>query len=128
MKESLIFEKLKIGDEAVLAEVYRDHRKEFVLWMVKKYGCDTDVALEVYQNAILSLCENLRNGSIDMITSSIKTYLFALGKNKYFEFKRHKERFDANDYFIYVKFVENMPDEAVSAIEESFKKGLTGLK
>lgn len=122
MNESLIFEKLKIGDEAVLAEVYGNHREEFVLWMVKKYSCDTEVALEVYQNAILSLCENLRNGTLNIITSSIKTYLFALGKNKYFEFKRHKERFDLNDYFIYAKFVENVTDEAVSAFEENFKK------
>jgi RNA polymerase sigma-70 factor (ECF subfamily) len=122
MKESLIFEKLKIGDESVLAEVYGNYRDEFVFWMVKKYGCDTDVALEIYQNAILLLCENLRSGSLEIITSSIKTYLFALGKNKYFEFKRYKERFDIDDYSIYANYIENTTDESISRYEDNFKK------
>jgi RNA polymerase sigma factor (sigma-70 family) len=121
MNESLIFEKLKIGDESVLAKVYSNHREEFVLWLVKKFNCDTDVALEIYQNSILTLCENLRKGTFNIITSSIKTYLFALGKNKYFEHKRNKEKFDVNDYSNYAKYTENASEEDIITIEENFK-------
>jgi RNA polymerase sigma-70 factor (ECF subfamily) len=119
---SLIFERLKKEDESVLIKVYESYRDEFISWLVKKYNCDIDEALEVYQNSILAFCENVRNKSKIVYTSTVKTYLFSLGKNKYSEYKRYRDRCDKDKSFPLIECEENINEEELLKYEDNLKK------
>jgi len=126
MKDSHIFEKLKNGDEFILGKVYEKFRIEFVFWLTKKYDCDNDEALDIYQNSFLTFVENIRNGVLTDFTCSIKTYLFSLGRNKYNEHKRYKEKFDS-DMALLMEFEEHSHEEILN-YENDLKKVRDSLK
>lgn len=77
-----IIEKIKNGDETPLLELYKLYRDEFIAWAFKKYAADRDTAKDIFQDVIITFYENVKEGKITSATSSIKTYLFAIGKFK----------------------------------------------
>jgi RNA polymerase sigma factor (sigma-70 family) len=70
-----------------LADFYKTYRSEFLSW-VTRYGCTRDEAKDAYQTSVLVFYENVVSGRLTVLNSSIKTYLFAIGKNKILEMKR----------------------------------------
>ncbi len=87
----VIIEKIKSGNNNQLAMIYREYRSEFIAWITTNYSCSRDEARDVYQISILALHENILN-SKKHVQSSIKTYLFAIGKNKFLEFRKSDAR------------------------------------
>ena len=104
MSENLIIEEIKSGNREELAKVYRAYRSEFIAWITSHYSCSREDAREVYQVSILILYENILSNKLKQLNGSIKTYLFAIGKNKFLEFKKADKRLnrevDAGDYGI----------------------------
>ena len=70
------------GDQRVMEDVYFKYRKEFVNWSQGKFGISEDDALDHYQDTMTIFFEKIMNGSLTEIESSLKTYLFSIGKNK----------------------------------------------
>ena len=72
-------ELVKSGDSAVLRELYYKHRSAFIQWAKWKYtGAD---AADVYQQSFTIFYFNVRDGKFTGMKSSIRTYIFAIGKN-----------------------------------------------
>jgi len=69
------------GEEQYLKKLYNQYRKEFMIWAKKYFNIDTEVAGDIYQQAFISFYYNVKEGKITEMRSSIKTYLFAIGKN-----------------------------------------------
>lgn len=86
-----MIELIRKGDERVMEEVYFKYRDEFVGWSKTKFGIQEEDALDHYQETLTIFFEKVMNGSIQSIESSLKTYLFGIGKNKV------KQRFDEED-------------------------------
>jgi RNA polymerase sigma-70 factor (ECF subfamily) len=76
-----LIQKLRDGRQEVLEGIYLTYRIEFFNWAIRKFGCDIELAKDVYQHAILTLYERVRQGNLTFLTSSVKTYLFSVGKN-----------------------------------------------
>jgi len=93
MDESSVIERIKSGDKTTLDEIYKQYRAEFISWVVKQYSCSTDEAKDVYQSAVLILYENIINGKLTELTSSVKTYLYSVGKNKMREARKITSRY-----------------------------------
>ncbi|MGB1241605.1 MAG: RNA polymerase sigma factor [Chitinophagales bacterium] len=74
-------ELIKSGDEKTITELYETYRKEFFVWIKNKYQCTDEEALDAYQESVLVLYNNVKKGKLIKFTSSIKTYLFAIGRN-----------------------------------------------
>lgn len=89
---------LAAGEEAILGHIYEKFRSPMILWLVHSCRCDEEVAKEVYQLTILVLYENVRLGKLTELKSSLKTYLFAIGKNKLSEHRKRQSRI-IDDYF-----------------------------
>lgn len=70
---------LKKGDPKMLKEIYQEHRDVFMNF-AKRYDLPAEDIVDVYQDAIIALRENAIEGKIKGETSSIKTYLFGIGK------------------------------------------------
>lgn len=89
-KDQQIIDAIKNGNEKALEDVYKAYRGEFISWCYKKYEVDNEQAKEIYQETILIFYQNLLNNSLQTLSSSIKTYLFAIGVNKVREKFREK--------------------------------------
>jgi RNA polymerase sigma-70 factor (ECF subfamily) len=79
--ETELLGKIQLGDRVFLRQIYERYRSEFGLWVTKNYRCDEDMVADIYQQAFTSLYFNIKEGRLSELTSSIKTYLFAIGKN-----------------------------------------------
>ncbi|MEN7549741.1 sigma-70 family RNA polymerase sigma factor [Rapidithrix thailandica] len=93
MQEYSIIESIKNGEEEALTQLYIRYRTEFIAWMNKAYGCSSEQAREIYQQAIIIFYENITTGKLTELKSSEKTYLFAIGKNKFLEESKAAQRF-----------------------------------
>lgn len=76
-----ILQQIRAGDRRFLQSLYQKYRDEFLLWASKNYQCDNDQAAEVYQQCFITLYYNVKEGKLKALRSSLKTYLFAIGKN-----------------------------------------------
>lgn len=76
----------------MLAQLYSQYRKDFIQWLQATYSCDEQEAKDTYQVTILQFYENVVSGKLITLTSTLKTYLYAIGKNKYRERLRHLNR------------------------------------
>ena len=94
MDSKVVLENIKNGDRAQLAIIYREYRSEFIAWITSHFQCSRDEARDVYQVSIIALYENIVNEKLQTLSSSIKTYLFAIGKNKFLEYRKADNRFD----------------------------------
>jgi len=83
---------VRSGDGTGLSFVYEKHRKEFISWIRKFSGCSLEDAQEYYQAATVILYENIISMKITTLQSSLKTYLFGIGKNLTYQHHRKQKR------------------------------------
>lgn len=89
---SNIVNELKQGGSRALEQVYVRYRVEFVQWLQGRFGCEAELAKDIYQQTILTFYENVQSGKLTTLTSQVKTYLFSIGRNKYYEAVREKAK------------------------------------
>ncbi|MEZ5010072.1 MAG: sigma-70 family RNA polymerase sigma factor [Chitinophagales bacterium] len=87
-----ILEKLKKGDKLLLNTIYRENRGKFVGWAAKQFNADDEMATEIYQDAVVTLYENIHSGKLTDMTASVESYLFAIGRNKFLELTRYHKK------------------------------------
>lgn len=68
------------GEGHIIEELYKLYREPFVKWMVGKYAVSEADAVEIFQEAVIRFYENALADKIKE-GASIKTYLFAIGRN-----------------------------------------------
>lgn len=85
-----LLDKIRNNEPATMKSLYHDHREAFVVWSCNRYQCSDDDALEIYQRAFSIMYFNARSGKLTELTSTLKTYLFSIGKNLFREKFRDK--------------------------------------
>ena len=98
---------LKKDDEKTIRDLYNEYRPGFLLFS-NRYGLDKNQVLDIYQDAIIALCENAQKGHLDELTSSIKTYLFSIGKYMIFAQMRKKKRIDEFANILSAEGIQNI--------------------
>lgn len=81
LETSAIIEAIKAGSEKILFQLYETYRDEFVSWAIRNHQVSIEEAKDVFQESIVALYKNVKSGKADSLDSSIKTYLFGIGKN-----------------------------------------------
>lgn len=85
-----LYKRLLSGDEAALVEVYDKYKTEFLNFF-KSYDINDESILDIYQDSIVVVYQKFVNEKVTLEKSSLKTYLFGIGKNKAYDyFKRSK--------------------------------------
>jgi RNA polymerase sigma factor (sigma-70 family) len=95
-EKNKIIEAIKSGNSKVLEKLYSDNRLPFVVWAYQLYQCNEEDAIEIFQKAYTILYMNVRDGKLTELTSSVKTYLFSIGKNLFREKFRSKHNKTVN--------------------------------
>lgn len=84
-KERQWIQSLRNGDTATLDVIYLQYKGGFLAF-AKRYPIATEVALDIYHDSMIVLYENIVQGKLNGLKSSIKTYLYAIGKYKIFAY------------------------------------------
>jgi RNA polymerase sigma-70 factor (ECF subfamily) len=93
-----IVNSIKDGQEEGLVYLYRTLRGEFVKWATKQFSIDADLGSDAFQEAILALRFNISHERLTEMTSSLKTYLFTIGRNQILNrLKKNKYEFSTDD-------------------------------
>jgi RNA polymerase sigma factor (sigma-70 family) len=70
---------LKRGDKKAIERLYLDNKSKFIGYM-RKNGWRDEHLEDVYQDAIVVVCEKARKGQLDDLKTQLSTYLIAIGK------------------------------------------------
>ncbi len=84
IKDQYLVDRLKQNDLESLDKVYLKYKKEFFLF-ARKLNAPVDDIADIYQETIISLYENVQNGKLKKLNSSLKSYVFAIGKFKIYK-------------------------------------------
>ena len=82
MTDQQIIEGFRNNDQKIINEFYAANKGAFLNHFRNTYGKDDDYLLDLYQDAITALWENIQKGKLRNMTSTLSTYLFAVGKYK----------------------------------------------
>lgn len=115
-KELLI--SIREGDQRVMEKVYLKYRKEFVSWSIGKYGISEEDALDHYQDTATIFFEKVMNGSVSEISSSLKTYLFAIGKNRILQQFDEQNRIEKHEVSLAEHYHFISEDEGLTHVYE----------
>ncbi|WP_282043839.1 RNA polymerase sigma factor [Winogradskyella flava] len=83
--------RLRADDKKALEEIYVAYKSEFINYS-KRYKIETSDVLDIYQDAIIAMHQNFVMSQTELKTSTIKTYLFGIGKNKLFKKLNQSQR------------------------------------
>ncbi len=91
-----LLSRIKAGDRAALGEVYKKYKKDFFQF-ASRYSTDNELLSDVYQDVIIAFHENTRKLDFSLKSSSLKTYLFSIGKYMIFNRLRNAQRSEEFD-------------------------------
>lgn len=97
MDKGSVIERIKSGETSVLKDIYIAYRSEFLMWLTRTYPCTMEDAKDIYQVSVLDLYENVLDNKLTELKSSLKTYLFAIGKNKALNQNKQKNKIEYLD-------------------------------
>tara|TARA_R110002167_G_scaffold108803_6_gene277719 strand:- start:292 stop:849 length:558 start_codon:yes stop_codon:yes gene_type:complete len=131
MNDEELISQLRKRDRNALKGVYTDYRTEFFKFSAR-YTSDEGKLEDVFQDALIVLFENAQAGKLDSLKSSIKTYVFSIGKfmlfkhfrdNKREVFSDHDYIFDGNEQSVIEEvYLDDGPNEYQQQIVANFKK------
>ncbi len=110
MKNEPSITTLRTGDPVAYQVIYEGYRDAFIAF-AGTYDLDQDAILDVYQESMIVLYENIMKGKVKTFSSSIKTYLFGIGKFKLYEQLRAQKKLVLVDDF--------QDQEAMIAVENT---------
>jgi len=84
------------GDD-LFKNLYVYQRGAFVQWAKKTFTCDEQTSLEVFQEAMVVLYYKVSKKELVEIRSTLKTYLFAIGRNLLLRRFEHDSRISFGD-------------------------------
>lgn len=79
-KDSATGSEDRFPDQKTITEMYHAFRADF-LHFGRRYLANEEDVLDAYQDSMIILFEHMQAGKLKTITSSVKTYLFAIGKH-----------------------------------------------
>jgi len=120
MEEARMIAEIKNGNKQELEKVYIMYRTVFIKWMVSQYKLSLDEAADIYQQTILVLYENIINEKLKSLKSSMKTYLFSIGKNKAYEWNRKQRKYSGMP-------VQDLPANEEDQTQEAYTNQLLNI-
>lgn len=73
-----------------IKQVYELYKEPFTLFALKNYQLDRDTIDDIYQESFWDMFQNIKSEKYKSGEASLRTYLFAIGKNKICNYLRDK--------------------------------------
>lgn len=129
-RPNIILDKIRSGDDSPIYDLYQLYRNEFIVWSKSTYKCSEEQAKDAFQEAILDFHQNVITGQLTELSSTIKTYLFQIGKFKLLNIQKKEGRLTYHDA---LHLIENgevsqfMEDENKAYTQEQISKAIEKL-
>lgn len=88
-----IINRINENDESIIVFLYKTYRNDFIKWALHYFDIQEDDLKDVFQDVIISFYRNVNEGKLSSINCSIKTYLFACGKNNLLNLSKKNQKF-----------------------------------
>tara|TARA_B110001469_G_C9612563_1_gene304768 strand:- start:203 stop:754 length:552 start_codon:yes stop_codon:yes gene_type:complete len=75
-----LIEAIYKNDNNVIEELYHENRNPFIKWAQVNYTISVADSKDLFQEAMIILVTKIQNKKITEITSSVKTFIFSIGK------------------------------------------------
>ena len=89
--EQNIIQQLSLGDENLLEELYIEYYNVF-LYYFKRYSVSQQDIEEAYQDSMIAFYQSILSGKLKNLKSSIKAYIFGIGKHKILDKIRYNKK------------------------------------
>jgi RNA polymerase sigma factor (sigma-70 family) len=87
--DEMILEALNNGDEKTITKIYDDYREAFTAFLLRYFQTSPDKIEGIYPESFTKFYFNIKDGKLKApLKSTLKTYLFAIGKNVFL--KQHR--------------------------------------
>ncbi|CAL2077304.1 sigma-70 family RNA polymerase sigma factor [Tenacibaculum sp. 190524A05c] len=121
-----IQEELRNGNKDSLKQVYVSYRADFLKYAFT-YKISEEDALDIYHDTIIAFNKSFTRNKLVLEKSSLKTYLFGIGKNKiYNHFKKAKKvvlvKDQEEDGYESVSVEDNEPTVEQLALSKALEK------
>ncbi|MVO08863.1 sigma-70 family RNA polymerase sigma factor [Flavobacterium sp. TP390] len=129
MNTNFSIEDLRTGNNRIYSLLYKENKEAFYSY-ARKFTISEEEIEEVYQDALVVFYENIAEGRLTSFESSIKTYLFSIGKYKIYELLRRKKKIVSTITLEQVENIENLThwnleenvlDEQQEKVKTAFK-------
>lgn len=89
--EQKVLARIANDDRSVLDLLYKEYRVPFMNYF-KKYSIPEEEIKDLYQDTMIAFYQNGVRGKLSNLKSSIKTYVFGIGKHKAIDLLRKKSK------------------------------------
>lgn len=107
-KAEIKLEDLRKGSDKLLRKVYEENRNKFLNY-ARRYNLSEDENIDLYQDAYIIFYDNVMSGKIEHLTSSVSTYLFAIGKYLIFDQIRKNKKIVGSNFDLSKLGDNNLP-------------------
>ncbi len=131
MNDKQLIKELKERNRNALNTVYLDYRQDFYRFL-SRYNATPNKLEDIYQDALIVVFENAQAGKLDRLNSSLKTYLFSVGKFMLFKhFRDDKREMPIEENYLFDRYEQEVmaevsEDEGLSTYQktlvDNFKK------
>lgn len=119
-KELSVILQIRNGDPKAITTLYKEFKSSFLSY-ASRFSIDENDAIDVYQDTIITLYENILSGKLTTLTSSIKTYVFAIGKYKIYNKLKTNTKAPIHDE-LEIDWHEEKDEELLEIKEENILK------
>lgn len=84
--------RLRNNDKKALEEVYATYKNAFVNYGLQ-FKLDTEDLIDIYQDSVIAMYQNFTMKQVQLEKSSLKTYLFSIGKHKIYDRLKERKQF-----------------------------------
>lgn len=82
LKPKNVIEAIRLGDEKTIEKLYLSLQPQFITWATPKFALNTADLSDCWQETIIAFYEQVVSGKLQNLDVELKTYLFAIGRNK----------------------------------------------
>jgi RNA polymerase sigma factor (sigma-70 family) len=116
-KDNKLIQEIKSGNEAPIVKIYKLFRNEFLDWGLRNFAINVEQLKDIFQDTVLDFQQNIISGQLNHLTSTLKTYLFQIGKFKIINFLKREQRIT---YLEEIKFIKKEKEEYMLSEERQY--------
>jgi RNA polymerase sigma-70 factor (ECF subfamily) len=113
-------QKIKEDRNKALKEAYLLYRQDCTEWLMRQYQLREDEAVDVFQLSIIVLYDSVCMDKIKSETTSLKSFLYGVARNKAYEtIRSHKniQSLDDSSLLTHLLYEENQEIDSDAALE-----------
>ena len=116
MSEQILIEKIKQKDESIIIDLYNGYKDAFFRFLQRDFSSlDEDNLQDLYQEAWYAVYRNIKDGRLLQLTSTLKTYLFQIGRNQANTLVKKLNKTNGDEPIVEIHDPEPFPPEDIES-------------